>query len=541
MSATFSINIGTPTESFKKQDINSALLDLPDNTQKLISPKDVRDAFLTSWGDSAFKQTKSNNIEYIGIDSGNPSNRDIKQKIYLGKRNYLGSNIMNSTLLNDPNTDIYINNTKSDTNPNQDTRISILAGTNSILYNTAPYIEAHDNSNSIDLNIVNPSSNGTINILSELGRVSINGINFPTIQETSTDASNGKILKYHGTFPNGYLKWDTATIDITQIGSTSSSTNMYGTVSLNGYPLEFIDDREMTEDVGGLVTGMSFSQNSFYNGVDYQNWPVTEIIREILYPFVDPTIESNVLSGLFYNNYFMRYGNSQNINLEYKLYRYTDPINSYNIMVDNTNVYSGGQHSSFTPHISSIVINQGFNKNYVMDIDINVETKEVNPPNTTNNYIKSKDVYYVDPILYGFNSTNYNENSLTSYTALCNLFLSTPISINKIVPELNVISAINTPNPIMTVNNIMDVEISVNGTGHLYFIIPMYSDGSSIINVSGIFDPNGFNVTSSFIVSTSPFVDNVYKPDFGLYKGCKIYKTILPCSYTGTGKFKIKF
>ena len=85
MPATYSINVGTSTEALRKQDINSVLLDLPDNTQKLISPKDVRDAFLTSWANSAFKQTIGQaNIEYLGIDSGNPSDRDIKQKIFIG-------------------------------------------------------------------------------------------------------------------------------------------------------------------------------------------------------------------------------------------------------------------------------------------------------------------------------------------------------------------------------------------------------------------------------------------------------------------------
>ena len=104
MPATYSISVGGPTEALRKQDINSVLLDLPDNTQKLISPKDVRDAFVTTWATSAFKQTIGQaSIEYIGIDSGDPSNRDIKQKILIGKRNYAGSDIMSNSLLNNTN------------------------------------------------------------------------------------------------------------------------------------------------------------------------------------------------------------------------------------------------------------------------------------------------------------------------------------------------------------------------------------------------------------------------------------------------------
>ena len=111
MSATYSISVGGPTEASRKQDINSVLLDLPDNTQKLISPRDVRDAFVTTWATSAFKQTiGQGTVEYLGIDSGNPSNRDIKQKIFIGKRNYAGVDIMTNTLLNNTSNDIYIYN-----------------------------------------------------------------------------------------------------------------------------------------------------------------------------------------------------------------------------------------------------------------------------------------------------------------------------------------------------------------------------------------------------------------------------------------------
>ena len=85
MSATYSVNIGTQFETTRK-DMLSVLKDLPDNTHKLISPRDVRDAFLSTWANSPFKQTKTiSGIEYIGLDSGNPADRDIKEKIFLGK------------------------------------------------------------------------------------------------------------------------------------------------------------------------------------------------------------------------------------------------------------------------------------------------------------------------------------------------------------------------------------------------------------------------------------------------------------------------
>ena len=114
MPATYSINVGQTTEAYRKPDINSVLADIPNNTQKQISPKDVRDAFLSSWANSSFKQTIGvASIEYVGLDSGDPTNRDIKQKIFIGKRNYAGTDIMNNTLLSTSNqNDIYLYNTK---------------------------------------------------------------------------------------------------------------------------------------------------------------------------------------------------------------------------------------------------------------------------------------------------------------------------------------------------------------------------------------------------------------------------------------------
>jgi hypothetical protein len=49
MSATFS-NVGTITESTRKADIFSVLNDIPDN--KPISPRDVRDAVMSTWANS---------------------------------------------------------------------------------------------------------------------------------------------------------------------------------------------------------------------------------------------------------------------------------------------------------------------------------------------------------------------------------------------------------------------------------------------------------------------------------------------------------
>ena len=79
--STYSINVGTIIEASKKPDIYSALVDLPDNVQKKISPRDLRDAIFTSWATAVFKLTTPDSIsdEYIGIDTSNPENRDVKR------------------------------------------------------------------------------------------------------------------------------------------------------------------------------------------------------------------------------------------------------------------------------------------------------------------------------------------------------------------------------------------------------------------------------------------------------------------------------
>jgi hypothetical protein len=49
MSGTHSINIGTPFETTKLENIFQALQLIPDNTSQLISPKDVRDLVYTAY------------------------------------------------------------------------------------------------------------------------------------------------------------------------------------------------------------------------------------------------------------------------------------------------------------------------------------------------------------------------------------------------------------------------------------------------------------------------------------------------------------
>ena len=207
--ATYSINTGTSTETMTYNIIGATAIDLSpvldilkDNSNKEINPKDIRDAVLTSFSNSAFKQTlaSQSTISYIGVDTVNPNylNKDVKKKVYFGKRAFSQLNsysytddIMTSSLLNS-DTDIFLYNTKKDTVSNNRTKIAILAGTNSSLYANSPYLQSQlvtiGTYSSLSLDIVNPTITGgtatTMNFNSDYGTVSFNNLVFPRPQES---------------------------------------------------------------------------------------------------------------------------------------------------------------------------------------------------------------------------------------------------------------------------------------------------------------------------------------------------------------------
>jgi hypothetical protein len=513
MSATFSINIGTIIESTRKADIFGALSDIQDNTQKLISPKDVRDAILTTWSNTPFKVTIPNSLsgfEYIGIDSSNPNNRDIKQKILLGKRSYGGLDIMSNNLINS-DTDIFIYNTKIDSLSQSSTKVSILAGTDSTLYSYAPYIESYSSLNKIDLNVVNPSSNGGINILSQTGRVSINGVIFPTIAETAATASDGMILRYHGTYPKGQFKWEIPTISYTVIGSDDYPTEIVGSpVNVNGYSLEFVDTNLVTATMGGIPLGFSFSENSFANDQGgFQNWPVTEVLRKLLYPYTLPFYElesTNVVT----NTIYAEVGKVSPIRLDYHMITYAKGGTSdtaYYKITDDANAIIPGGTGSFpigTSVQSNLTITSTSNviadKNWTLSLSDSGLTQSFSYSITTT-------VHFINPIIYGFT---------TSTTVNVSTGLSKSIQ------------------PYPGADN--SVTLSYDGKGYLHF---MYD--TTFAPLKMIKDPNGFIIFdvdypqySAFTQSTGAITD--YSSNGSFIK----WRTKEICSYPG-GDFKFIF
>lgn len=536
MSATYSINVGTITESTRKENVFTVIQDLPDNTQKLISPRDVRDAFVSAWANSSFKVTTPSSLssyEYIGIDSGDPNNRDIKKKILIGKRAYANLDIINTNLLDSTSPDIYFFNTKSDTITQSSTKIAVLAGTNSTLHQYAPYIEAVVATSSLgtNLNIVNPSLfDGPISILSESGRVAINGIVFPTVAETAASASNGRILRYYGTYPYGYLRWDDTNITIANIGSPNSVTNIYGSPSnVNGFSLEFVENDMVPQTIGGIDMGASFSAFSYDATAvtgNYQNWPLVEIIRKLLYPYVPPVLSLSVLNPST-GTTFAEVGTTPSVVVTFGLSLYARDLNEYiaDYIITGTTYSFGGGSFSGSPGVSFGTTASGTTSSFsATTVDyVFAASDKWGPiaPFTASSYplgfshSATASIQFVDPFLLTFGDFGTTFNS----TMIQNIHMSATTS--RIIRPY--------------IGPSQSLKIAANGHGYLYFAYPY-----SYPLISYIKDINGFTIHDSSSLTYSAFTYS----SAGLssfYTTYRVYRTMATCSYIGTSEFEFIF
>ena len=570
MPATYSINVGTQLEAYRKPDIISVLKDIPDNTHKLISPKDIRDAFLSTWANSPFKQTKNTSgIEYIGLDSGNPSDRDIKQKIFLGKRSYANLDIMTDNLLRNNTADIYIYNTKPDASNQNSTKIAILAGTESSLHENAPYIESKVENGENHLEFRNPSLNpGPINLYSSFGRVAINGILFPTVSETNGNAGNGKVLKYSGSYPNGYLKWAPITFDETNIGATGLPTNIYGSpVKLNGYSLEFVDDSIVPSQIGGVPSGFSFSSNSYDSPITatQQNWPLSEVLRKVLYPYVAPTLSLSVTDKITGSTYGEA-GQSMTASLNYLLTIYPrtsdEYVSNYYILTQENYGNTIGTTQATTYHGLSFSGLPG--KTFSASIDFNIsdpgnsaggEYKFTmaysNVPGTVIggyplsssynsgwSYSTSAVIKFVKPTYYGFSGTS----SSASFKSDIN-YLSGGLP-TYVIDYLDPLQA-NLEKQISPFDIDSSYSLSVSGTGRLSFLYPRNNGIGGIMDESNLLtikDPNGFVLYQKGSPTASVFYPGTF--DMISQAGASAYvlwESKSNCSYHGDGHFELTF
>lgn len=528
MSSTYSINIGQLTEATSKQNINLALSGIPDNIQKLINPKNIRDAILTNWANSVFKIIQQGNFRYIGLDTGDPSNNDIKSKILIGKRRYNGIEVLNQFLLSS-DTDIFFYNTKED-NQNQDsTKVKILAGNNLMSLNNSPFLEAKRLvDNKVEFNIEAVSN---INIKSESDTVKINNISFPTISE-NLNLQDGKVLKYEGDYPNGKLVWSDLVINSNIIGSSNSIIDINGSFLLNDYPLEFIEDRLVPNNIGGVNQGDSFSENSFIMGTISQNWPIIEVIRKLLYPYIEPKLELSVINEQT-NTKLAEIGKTASISISYSITSYARDENEYIkdfFISDGNNVVVTGSSFSSNPGekinaTQSYLKNSTVNTNYTLHVSNNWDSLlSLTYSNTFGfSYSISDQIEYISPFFAYFNN-----NDIISLSGL---------QAKDLLKDM----ILNSNREVVKYNNEIPIEIGATGSGYLYLAYPNLYGYAKTIK-----DPNGFIIHNDENLDITPFTYSTQQnitpsTPYEYYGNYLIYKTKLPCSYDGLGKFKIEF
>lgn len=526
MAYTYSISTGTTVESSSKTSITDVLSQLPDNTAKLITPRDVRDAIFSTWESSVIKFTKLNSTDYIGIDRA-----DVKdKKIFLGKRQIAGSDIMSATLLGS-DTDIFLYNTKSDSAVTQDFKISFLAGTQASLYVEAPYLASKyvtGTNPHLSLELVNPATYGTINFQSGASAsLTLNNLNFPNIQyinnlistpasASQSDASSLFLAVRSG----GNVELLTYQSSGNTLGSPGSTTSIFGLpVQVNGYDLEFTDLTPTVATFGGIELGSTFS-----------NVPLIEMIRQMLYPYLSPlsTIQFNSITSpsginIGFNNAVERHHSTNTvINFTYTLTKRSNNIIQNDIQIFNsTGAVSGAptgltlsgtglQTLSVTTFATiasaSISTISGFNP----------FTFSVTPTDGTQSFTASATLNFVYPYFYGFAATNSN---------------------NSIAIITNVLPVINS-NGGKRVDIKTNQNVALSGTGHLYFIYPQIYG-----TLSTILDGNNFVEYTHGNFGTWTYSENILNSPNSYWSSALyyVYRKTLPTTIPPSQNYKFNF
>jgi len=500
---TYSINIGTNTESnsIDISDISQfeALLNrLPDNLEGLVNPDDLRDTILSCWSNIAFKETNTTGStnSYIGIDSGNPSDRDIKLKVLLGKKLNSSNDVLSNQLLSE-DTDIYFYNTKSDNIQNSFTKLSFLSGNNSNLFLNAPFIQTKVvtglTSSFLSMDIAN--NFGSIDIDSSQDFVSINDINFPKKSNSSSQSLNGKVLTYN----SGNLEWGVPTSQLgSNIGITGSTTSLSGNVSVNNYSLELTDSRMVPLQFGDINVGESFG-----------NYSLSEALRRMIYPYQSPTAFLSLLPP--FQNGYVEFGTFPNIVVEFTINKRTLPTLPTILTNMNPGNYppistSGNQTVIGTASALLLTPIGSFTSNQSVSITVSDGVQ-------TNTF--SRSIIGVYPYYYGIS----NLPPLIQLNTVSNsLVLNPPL---LLIPS-GFLTKLIDGNFTRTINFI--------GDGFIYYLYPsFYGPLSDILNSSGDSIFNDFTSAVSIISSNTGFWLNV---SYIVYKSNISYSISVPTNFT---------
>jgi hypothetical protein len=482
--STFSINISTPISStsyqlvggtgYSPDYLNNILNRLRDNSDKEINPVDLRDTILSLYSSVPFKETRSSSIEYIGIDTLNPSGRDLKRKILIGKRSFSGTfsyqpshDILNNTLYSN-DIDHFLFNTKPDTISQLTTRIGIISGSNSSLFALYPYFQSQrvsGVSQSLSLDFV--SQNGDVRFVSTSGRVGINNTYFPTVSESSASASSvGRTLFYQdGTFSWG----DIVLPQLDTIGTTGSQLDIFGTpVNINFFPIEFTDSRMVPVSFSDVTTGTTFS-----------NQPLSDVLRRMIYPYLPPLCSIRLLPP--FNSGYVEVGTFPIPVLEYTITKRTLPT----LLTGLSNMIPSVYPPIVTP--GQITITNTSNGVVISPITNTSTQFTITVSDGTQSNSASTEITGIYPFFFGFS----NLNNMTS-VGLGGL--------TKLIEPQG------------------DKIIDITGTGNYYFIYD-YNYGP----LSDIYDSFGNTVFNNFSATSS-----IFSSPTGLWAGKQfwVYKWI---------------
>jgi hypothetical protein len=512
--ATYSVNTSSTTEAISynisgtPSYFEDILYKLRDNKTKNITPHDLRDSMISLWDDVVFKQTtiSGTTSEYIGIDSGNSQDKDLKRKILWGKRSFSGTNDfdesysimnLNSNLLSN-DYDQFFWNTKSDSESQIFTKLQFISGKGvaseslgsttdieqlfqfgidntiqsgvgiSLIYSDKrlmPYIQSSvitGVSNSLSLEFLNPL--GDINISSDSGTVSVSNLSFPTYNDSLSTIGDGKVLKINSS--TNELYWDDVVFSQLQ-SSTGSALELFGNPVLNNYSLEFTDNRMCPTDFGELQFGDTF--NSF---------SLVEMLKRVVYSYLPPG--GNLSIRAPYNSGYVEVGTSPIPILDWEINKKTLDLNVTTL----TNMIPG----IYSPISSSQYVNVFGQSTGIVITPITASTTTFTMTiSDTSNYIliKTASISGVYPYFSGFSSLN-------------TMTVAGLPSLDKIIePKSN-------------------KNINLIGSGNLYFIYPKIHG-----TLSNIYDSGGNDYLASGTFS-GPSVGIFNSPE-GLWSSTEFY------------------
>lgn len=530
--ATYSANTPPPFEADKLADLTSVLQALPDNTSKMISPKDVRDATFTLWENTIYKVTNAGGTDYIGIDQD-----FITNKVYFGKKKVAGAFVMSNSLLA-TDTDYFFYNTKPDNLSNYDLKIGFLAGTGSNVSGgnlLAPYVYTRVTvQKDLEFEIVNPTSfvsggtsqGGNIVLQSNHGHVILNGVRWPTSDPGNTSQVDS-VLKYKLINGQPYAVWEAnSTASVTSVISSGPVVIQGNPVTINNYPIEFTDLNPTPVDFGGILAGSTFSQEA-----------LVEMIRRMLYPYIKPRLTTS----LNYN--FVEFNDPlltlvpSGLNMTWQLiknstYSVSTPLSS----IPNSNFafstypVAAANANGITNGTINLIVTGTLNSVYFATATVSwvqetftLSTEDTYPSSVTS----SNTVQYVIPWFYGTTTQSFTtatvNNILGTVSTTDPRTTSTP---GKLTPLLR------KPATASVSSNNQVVRMSTHGlnsgnTGYIYFGYPSaFPDLVDIIQGS-------FSVMGSFAKFTYSNVQSAHSSTRWSSKQYKFYVYVGPTGFPG--------